>query len=192
MKEEKKEEEQKKEAEVKAEEKKEEKKEEQPVDELTKFKNEADEYKDKYLRALADLNNIARRGLKEKEDYVKYATSVLIVKILPVLDSFDNALKVEQAKADKGFLSGIKMIHNNLRDVLEKEGLKRQQTAGQKFNPLEHEVVSTVETEESKKDGIIMEEMRSGYTFKDIVIRPAMVKIAKMKEAGEVKESEKK
>jgi molecular chaperone GrpE len=156
------------------------------IDELTKLRNEVSEYKDKYLRTLAEIENLNKRLSKEKEDFIKYASSALIAKIIPVLDDFEIALKINDKKIDKNFLEGIKLIYNNLKEILEEEGLKRQQTVGMRFNPNEHEVVSISETDKDEEDGIIIEELRSGFYFKDIVIRPAMVKIAKKKEVDRV------
>jgi molecular chaperone GrpE len=151
------------------------------LSELDAARQEAEEYKDKYLRALAEQNNINKRAEKDREEFVKYAASVVISKLLPVLDSFEMALKTEPEHADKKFLHGMKMIYNNLLELLKKEGLEREKTAGQKMDPLKHEVVSTVETEKEKEDGSIVEELRAGYSFKGTVLRPAMVKIAKKK-----------
>ncbi|MFH1825370.1 MAG: nucleotide exchange factor GrpE [Candidatus Firestonebacteria bacterium] len=160
------------------------------IDELSKLQNELSEYKDKYLRSLAEMDNLKKIINKGREDFLKYATSSLVLNILPVLDNFEIALKIDNSKLDKNFIRGIKLIYNNLKEVLEKEGLKKQQTHGLYFNPNEHEVVNIVETDKDKEDGMIIEELRSGYNFKDMVIRPAMVKIAKKKEVKEVEEVE--
>jgi len=109
----------------------------------------------------------------------------LAQKLIPALDDFENAIRGD-SKVDDNFLKGVKMIYNNLKEALEKEGLKKQDIDGKKFDPNMHEVVATEATGEIKKDGLIAEVFRPGYMFKDIVIRPAMVKVYKKEE--EVKE----
>ncbi|OGF47234.1 MAG: nucleotide exchange factor GrpE [Candidatus Firestonebacteria bacterium RIFOXYC2_FULL_39_67] len=157
-------------------------------EELAKAKEEALLNKDKALRAMADLNNASKRLQKEKEDFVKYAAGELAQKLIPALDDFENAIKGE-AKVDENFLKGVKMIYGNLKEALEKEGLKKQETEGKKFDPNMHEVVATEPTEDAKKDGMVAEVFRPGYMFKDIVIRPAMVKVYKKTEEVEEKET---
>ena len=149
--------------------------------ELEKLKMEAADYKDKYLRALAELNNTHKRVSKEKEDFAKYAASGVVNRLLPILDNFEMAVKAAPEGLDKGFISGVVMIKNNLYETLKREGLEKIDSNGKKFDPLRHEVVGTVETDDDKMDGVIAEELRTGYSFKGITLRPAMVKISKKK-----------
>ncbi len=149
--------------------------------ELEKWKSEAADYKDKYLRALAELNNTHKRVSKEKEDFAKYAASGVVNRLLPILDNFDMAVKAAPEGMDKSFISGIVMIKNNLFETLKREGLEKIDSNGKKFDPMRHEVVGTVETDDDKLDGVIAEELRTGYSFKGITLRPAMVKISKKK-----------
>ncbi|OGF46787.1 MAG: nucleotide exchange factor GrpE [Candidatus Firestonebacteria bacterium RIFOXYA2_FULL_40_8] len=157
-------------------------------EELAKAKEEVLLNKDKALRAMADLNNASKRLQKEKEDFVKYAAGELAQKLIPALDDFENAIKGD-SKVDDNFLKGVKMIYGNLKEALEKEGLKKQEIQGKKFDPNMHEVVATEATEDLKKDGLVAEVFRPGYMFKDIVLRPAMVKVYKKIEE-EIKEKE--
>ena len=156
--------------------------------ELEKWKQEAADYKDKYLRALAELNNTHKRAAKDKEDFAKYAASGLVNRLLPILDNFDMAVKAVPGGLDNSFVSGILMIKNNLFETLKREGLEKIVSAGQKFDPLKHEVVGTVDTEDEKLDGVIAEELRTGYSFKGITLRPAMVKIAKIRHEDQEQE----
>ena len=149
--------------------------------EVEKARKEASENKDQALRAMAELNNATKRLFKEKEDFIKYSSGELAKKLIPMLDDFENALKVGN-KTDENFVEGIKLIQRNMKEVFEKEGLVKQEAVGKKFDPNLHEVVATAHTENEKQEGIIAEELRSGYMFKDIVLRPAMVKIYKKME----------
>ncbi|MEI7905342.1 MAG: nucleotide exchange factor GrpE [Candidatus Firestonebacteria bacterium] len=153
-----------------------------PVSELEKYKQEAVEYKDKYLRSVAEFDNTRKRQLKEKEDFIKYASVGLLSELLPALDNFEMALKAAPEGIDANFLNGIKMIQGNLMETLGKEGLVKEKTLGVKFDPLKHEAVGMVETTDEKEEGIIKEELRTGYSFKGLTIRAAMVRIAKYKE----------
>jgi len=149
--------------------------------ELARAKEEALLQKDKALRAMAELNNASKRQMKERGEYIKYAAGELALKIIPVLDDFENATRGE-VKADENFLQGVKMIYGNLKETLEKEGLQKQDATGKKFDPNLYEAVATEATGEPEKDGVIAEILRPGYMFKDIVLRPAMVKIYKQTE----------
>ena len=150
-------------------------------EELAKVRHEALENKDKALRAMADQNNAAKRQQKEKEEFIKYASGEISRRLLPVLDDFENAVKGE-VKADANFIKGVKMIQGNLKEILEKEGLRKQETVGKAFDPNLHEVVATEPTEDQKQEGVVAEEFRPGYMFKDLVLRPAMVKVFKKNE----------
>lgn len=155
--------------------------------ESLELKNKLDEvqkelimYKERSLRAIAELSNYRKKFEQDTETFRKYTNSELIFKILPIVDSFENALKRNDI-VDKNaikFFDGIKLIYKELISVLEKEGLKRQDVRGKVFDPMFHEVVLQVETDEVE-EGTILEELRYGYNFKDKVLRPAMVKVAK-------------
>ena len=155
--------------------------------ELENIRTEAHANKDRALRAMAEQNNAAKRQQKEKEEFIKYASGEIAGKLLPVLDDFENAVKGE-AKVDANFIKGVKMIQGNLKEILEKEGLKKQEAVGKAFDPNLHEVVATEPTEDPKADGVVAEEFRPGYMFKDLVLRPAMVKVFKKTETTEAVE----
>jgi len=126
----------------------------------------------------ADFDNYRRRTKKEKEEMVDHATTELIKKLLPVLDNFERAMRVDSDDAtSNSFLEGIEMIFKQLKEVLLKEGLKPIEVVGEQFDPSKHEAVMRVKSEEHEEN-VIIEEVRKGYTIKDKVIRPAMVKVA--------------
>lgn len=128
---------------------------------------EADDFKDKYLRALADYQNLLRRFAREKEDFVKYSNEGLIVKLLSVLDN------LERAKATLKN-PGIDLIYNDLWKTLEKEGLEKIEIkSDEKFNPLFMECI------EAQDGGSKLEEVRAGYKLKGKLIRAVQVKVVK-------------
>lgn len=135
---------------------------------------------------MAEQSNASKRQQKEKEEFIKYASAEIARKLLPVLDDFENALK-GSINTEDNFVKGVKMIYGNLKEVLEKEGLKKQDTAGRVFDPHLHEVVATEPTGDAKKENVVAVEFRPGYMFKEFVLRPAMVKVFK-KTDEEIKE----
>lgn len=145
--------------------------------ELETLRKQADENLERYLRVQADFDNFRRRSRQEKEDFAKYASSKLVEQLLPVLDNFERA--IQSSKDSKDFdslLKGIEMTFRQLDQVLEQEGLKRMEAAGQPFNPEYHQAIMQVESEEHE-EGTVVEELQKGYLFKDKVLRPAMVKV---------------
>ncbi|NLT96293.1 MAG: nucleotide exchange factor GrpE [Clostridia bacterium] len=147
--------------------------------EIVKLQKEKEDLHQRLLRVAADFDNFRKRTRTEKEELVKYANGNLISQILPILDNFQLALDVKEPSDDvKKFLTGMEMIYRQLLQVLEQAGLAAINAAGETFDPQKHEAVMQVEDEEAA-DNTIVEELRRGYMFKDKVIRPSMVKVAR-------------
>ncbi|KPC74720.1 hypothetical protein ADL26_09805 [Thermoactinomyces vulgaris] len=143
-----------------------------------KWKSQAEQHRELYLRALADLENFRRRARKDKEDAVKYAVVPFLESILPVLDNFERALDAaDQSKDAKMLQEGIEMVYRQFLNVLSEAGLTMIETEGKPFNPHEHNAVMQVEAEHLAP-GMIVEELQAGYRYKDRVIRPSMVKVS--------------
>lgn len=146
--------------------------------ELESLRRQAEENHERYLRAQADFDNFRRRTRQEKEEFAKYASFKLIEQLLPVLDNFERAIASSKESRDfDSLMKGIEMTFRQLDQVLEQEGLKRMEAAGQPFNPEFHQAIQQVESEEHG-EGIVVEEVMKGYLFKDKVMRPAMVKVS--------------
>ncbi len=146
-------------------------------DEMTKIKQELTEYKDKYLRSMAEFENYRRRSITEKADWIRHATKELALHICDVVDNFERAL--QQAKPEdleSGFAKGVIMIEKQLVNALEKEGVKKIEALGDEFNPEQHDALAHIpsEYEENKVAAII----QNGYTMHDKVIRPARVAVS--------------
>ncbi|HKL12505.1 MAG TPA: nucleotide exchange factor GrpE [Halanaerobiales bacterium] len=142
---------------------------------LTEVTEEKDEYLNKLKRLKADFVNYRNRAKKEKQQIEVKTKIEFINSLLPVIDNFERALK--SVDEDSEFLSGVKMIHKQLIDVLKKEGLEIIDTEGEEFDPAYHEAVMQVESEEVES-GHVVEEIQKGYMMEDKVVRPAMVKVA--------------
>jgi molecular chaperone GrpE len=142
------------------------------------LENELAETKNQLARAVADLENARRRARKEKEDAVKYAAVPLIESLLPVLDNFERALdSADVSEEQRGFLEGVEMVYRQLLQALSDSGLSLVEAVGMPFDPHVHNAVLQVESTEYES-GIVVEELQSGYRYRDRVIRPTMVKVS--------------
>ena len=133
------------------------------------------ELKDRLLRTMADFENFRRRAERDRSDYVQFAAMEIVRSLIPILDDFRRATKVETA--DKEYAKGVEMIDQRLLETLKKAGLDPIEAAGKPFDPNLHQAVDRVVSEELP-DQTVVEEYQSGYNFKGKLLRPAMVKVA--------------
>jgi len=142
----------------------------------------ADSYYDQLLRLKAEFDNYRKRIEKEREELVKFGKEELVVKLLDILDSFQLALDSTKDEKNEAKLikEGVELIHKQFKEVLEKEGLRKLEVQGEKFDPNLHYAVEYQESDEHK-DNEILKEIRPGYLFHNRVIRPAMVVVARVK-----------
>jgi len=160
-------------------------------EELERVKKERDDYKNLYLRTLADFDNYKKKMEAEWRKTVDYSNERLILELLPVLDNFKRALEASENTEDiESLRKGVEMIYKQLMSILEKEGLKSFKTEGLKFDPRIHEAVSSVETKDVLP-GIVVEELESGYFFKEKLLRPAKVSVSKEPSGAPSEESKK-
>ena len=125
----------------------------------------------------AEFENYKKRIEREKQDIVRYSSQNLIIKLLPIIDSFEIAL--ENHKDKNKFIEGMKLVFSQFYSTLEKEGLKQIDPLNEKFDPYKHEVM--MHEKNDKPDNTIVEVLQKGYILNDKVIRHAKVKIAKNK-----------
>lgn len=160
----------------------EEKKKEDEADQLNREKEELvqrvkelEEYA-KHLKARFD--NYVLQAQKDRERILKTSNEYLITRILPVLENFERALAhAENAKPDT-MLKGVQMIYNQLKRILEDEGLSEIfPKVGDEFDPYYHEAVESVETQDYKEHSIV-EMLEKGYKLNARVLKPAKVKVA--------------
>ena len=155
---------------------------EQATDDLEAIKKELEaqkallqESEEHYKRLQADFMNFRRRNEKEREELSSVIVQGLIKDLLPIIDNFERALAVEEAKGS-ALHDGITMIYNQLIASLQKNGLEEIKAAGEKFDPNFHQAVMRVEDPE-KEDNTVEEVLQKGYTVQGRVIRPSMVKV---------------
>jgi molecular chaperone GrpE len=141
-------------------------------DQLAAEKAEA---QDRYLRSQAEFQNLRKRVDRERFELFEYASTEAVRALLPVLDDFERALKVEST--DKEYSNGIELIYQRFYEALKKLGLEPIVSKGQPFDPQIHHAVEMVETDEAP-DHTVLDEFQRGYNFKGRLLRPAMVKVA--------------
>ena len=165
--------------EKKAEEPKEHKKEHKKDKKLEELQNEINTLKDKNMRIAAEMVNTLRRKDEETNRLLKYSNESLITELLPVIDNFERALNLDAKTTDiESYKKGITMIYNSLKNILEKFEVKEIEAIDKEFDPSYHQAVMQ-EEKEGTKENIVIEVLQKGYTYKDKVIRPAMVKVSK-------------
>jgi molecular chaperone GrpE len=133
------------------------------------------ELNDRLRRAWAEFDNARRRAERDRSDFLQFAAMDLVRNLLPVLDDFERARKVETA--DKEYAKGVELIYQRFADALKKMGLEPIETEGKQFDPNHHEAMLRVQTDEAE-DQAILGELQRGYNFKGKLLRPAWVKVA--------------
>jgi molecular chaperone GrpE len=144
--------------------------------ELQKVQAERDSLLDRLARIQAEFENARRRTQKEQQEFRDFAAADAIKSLLPVLDSFERALKVNSETTE--FRNGVELIYKQLQTALEKLSLQPIKAKGQQFNPHLHEAIEMVDTTDVP-DHEVIEELQRGYKIKDRLLRPAMVKVAR-------------
>src|SRR6266478_4981674 len=129
---------------------------------------------DRLLRLQAEFDNFRIRANREKAEVIEYANSESVGAIVPILDDFERALKVENTGSE--YSRGMELIYQRLSDALKKLGLESISAKGQKFDPHIHHAVGRVETADAEED-TILDEYQRGYNFRGRLLRPAMVKV---------------
>lgn len=146
-------------------------------EQIKELEEKVKELEDKNIRVTAEMVNSLRRKEEENNRLMKYASESLIIDILSTIDNFERALSVKSDNADiENYQKGFDMIYQNLVNTLNKYEVKEIECLGLEFDPSFHQAVMT-EHVDGKKENEILEVMQKGYTYKDKVIRPAMVKV---------------
>ena len=146
---------------------------------------EVAEYKDRWMRSLAEMENLRRRTEREVADARTYAVTQFARDVVTVADNMERALQALddelREKADAGIkalLDGVELTERELLKVLEKHGVQKLDPKGQKFDPHRHQAMFEV-PDETVPSGTVVQVMQAGYTIGDRVLRPAMVGVTK-------------
>ncbi|MBA2873537.1 nucleotide exchange factor GrpE [Thermaerobacillus caldiproteolyticus] len=145
---------------------------------IAELEGKLQDMENRYLRLHADFDNFRRRTRLEFEAAEKYRAQSLITDLLPTLDNFERALKIEaEDEKSKSILQGMEMVYRSLVEALKKEGVEAIEAVGKPFDPHLHQAVMQVE-DNNYEPNTVVEELQKGYKLKDRVIRPAMVKVS--------------
>ena len=138
-------------------------------------KAEQESESERYMRLMADFQNYKRRSEKERSDIYLFANEKIISELLTVADNFERALG--SADAEDGFVKGMQMIFDQLRDIMTKAGAEEIKALGEDFDPNFHNAVMMEESDQYAS-GKVSDVLQKGYTLNGKVIRPSMVKVA--------------
>jgi molecular chaperone GrpE len=146
------------------------------IAERDQLQAEVADLQDRLLRRQAEFENFRRRMDRDRSDFLQYAGMEIVREILPVVDDFERALKIDVA--DTEYRKGVELIYQRLLDTLKKIGLEPiEAPAGEPFDPNLHQAVVRYETDDAP-DNSILEAFQRGYNFKGKLLRPAMVRVA--------------
>lgn len=137
--------------------------------------------KDQLLRKQAEFDNLKKRLQREKEDFLQFSLFETAKSFLTILDGFELALSSTGSGED--YRKGVELICQQFRTALQKMGVEPISSVGQPFDPNLHEAIATVETSQYA-DNHVVDEIQRGYFFKQRLLRPAMVKVAKNESAA--------
>lgn len=142
---------------------------------LAEMQEQILELNDKYLRTMAEFENYRRRSIAEKNDWVKMATQDFALKICDVADNFERALEHAE-NPENSFVKGMLQIDQQLRAVLEREGVKKIEALGEPFDPAFHDALAHIPSDHD--ESTVAAVIQNGYTMHDKVIRAARVAVS--------------
>ena len=142
--------------------------------ELENLQIKLKELEEETLRAKADLINYRKRKDEEVSNMLKYSNADIILSLLPVLDNLERAIDKNVSEEIKKYNEGVKLIYNQIKEILSSYEVKEIEALNKEFDPTYHQSVSMIK-DETKESGIVLEVYQKGYTYKDKVLRPAMV-----------------
>jgi molecular chaperone GrpE len=146
--------------------------------ELADLRRQLEEKQDRLLRTLAEMDNMRRRGQRERDEYTRYANESLLRDLIPVLDNLDRALTAARATGEASrVVDGVELIQRELIRVIERHGITRYSALGQTFDPTRHEATASVVSADQPANTVVGE-IAAGYSLNGRVLRPAQVAVA--------------
>jgi molecular chaperone GrpE len=150
------------------------------VSALEKAQEEAAEWKDKYLRLVAEFDNFRKRTAKERIELTQTAGKDIVVSLLDVLDDCDRAQKQLDSSSDvQAIREGVQLVFNKLRNTLQSKGLKQMESVGQPFDADLHEAITEIPAPAPNAAGKVIDQVQPGYYLNDKIIRFAKVVVGK-------------
>ncbi|TKZ33915.1 nucleotide exchange factor GrpE [Brachyspira catarrhinii] len=150
---------------------------------IEELENQNADLKDKYMRAMAEMENIRKRAAKEKIDTIKRANKDLLLSLLNFMDNFERAIKAGENNNDiqnSEYYKGIELIHKQFIDFIHDNGVEEIECLGEEFNPNLHEALTMVEIPDCEHEKIV-EVYAKGYKLNDELLRTAKVIVGKPK-----------
>ncbi|MBI2841629.1 MAG: nucleotide exchange factor GrpE [Acidobacteria bacterium] len=133
---------------------------------------------DQIRRKMADFENYKKRMERERVEFQSYSNSLLVTDLLPFLDNLERALTHTNHESNKAFVDGVELIYRQVREMLNRYGVRSLETVGTPFDPNFHQAIGFVETSEVP-DGHVAEQLMTGYMMHDRLLRPASVRVAR-------------
>lgn len=146
-------------------------------DQLQGLRREVAELKDRYMRTLADLDNIKKRHIKERSELQRYAGENMARDLLTILDDLERACAQSAEVNTEELLTGVRMICDQFLAVLERHGITASHAVGEQFDPKHHEALATVPTGDHPS-GTVIEQFKKAYFMRDKLLRPAQVVVS--------------
>ncbi len=150
------------------------------AEELRRAVEERDQLQDKWLRALAELDNFRKRAARDLGEARSFAAAEAVHPFLTVVDGFERALAHTRAGGGGELRTGIELLHRQLLEALRKAGVEAIEAEGQPFDPHRHEAIEMADTD-AAPEGTILAELQRGYHLRERLLRPAMVRVARRK-----------
>ena len=150
---------------------------------IEELENQNADLKDKYMRAMAETENIRKRAAKEKIDTIKRANKDLLLSLLNFMDNFERAIKAGENNKDiqnSEYYKGIELIHKQFIDFIHDNGVEEIECLGEEFNPNLHEALTVIEVPDCEHEKIV-EVYAKGYKLNDELLRTAKVIVGKPK-----------
>jgi molecular chaperone GrpE len=145
---------------------------------IEELRREKDALQDRLLRTAAEFDNYRKRIERERRELSDYATTDVLLDLLPIIDNFERALQAPSGGDGDPFRKGIELIHKQMADLLRKRGVTAVDALGADFDPNVHQAVIH-EVSSEHREGEVMAELQRGYRLGERLLRPAMVKVAK-------------
>jgi molecular chaperone GrpE len=146
-------------------------------DPLEELRRERDAVQDRLLRTAAEFDNYRKRMDRDRRDLAEYTAGEVLGEFLPIIDNLERALQA--AAPDDPLRKGVELVHKQMLDLLRKRGVKPIEALGTDFDPNFHQAVIHEESA-AHREGEVMEELQRGYVVGERLLRPAMVKVAKL------------
>ncbi|MDO9577668.1 MAG: nucleotide exchange factor GrpE [Candidatus Cloacimonadales bacterium] len=145
-------------------------------DQIVLLEIELAELKDKYIRAAAEFENFRKRNISEKSNWIKNANERIVLDLCDVIDNFERALHPEVEMNRESFEKGIKLIFQQLNNLLKKEGVEKLEALGKEFDPEFHDALAHIPSE--LEENTVIAIIQNGYKMNNKIIRPVRVAVS--------------